>query len=103
MTDDEALALKPGDVVKTRLGGRQTTVTVVWTGTYFDDPGFYVMVRRLGKITPRRFYPVKRRDASEVEYVGPADPPTAHVYADWLEENGEPRAAEMLRKAFPLA
>lgn len=30
------------------------------------------------------------------------DAPTGHVYADYLAENGEQRAAEMLRKAFPL-
>jgi hypothetical protein len=30
------------------------------------------------------------------------DPVFANVYADWLEENGEPSAAEKLRVAFPL-
>jgi len=30
------------------------------------------------------------------------DPLTANVYADWLEDNGEPGAAAKLRVAFPL-
>lgn len=30
------------------------------------------------------------------------DPLRVNVYADWLEENGEVRAAEKLRTAFPL-
>jgi uncharacterized protein (TIGR02996 family) len=35
---------------------------------------------------------------------GPPDPDalTANVYADWLEDNGEPAAAAKLRAAFPL-
>jgi hypothetical protein len=32
----------------------------------------------------------------------PPDPLTGNVYADWLEENGEPIAAAKLRAAFPL-
>jgi hypothetical protein len=30
------------------------------------------------------------------------EPLTANVYADWLDEQGEPSAAAKLRKAFPL-
>jgi hypothetical protein len=37
----------------------------------------------------------------EVRRVG--DPVTANVFADFLEENGEARAAALLRSAFPLA
>lgn len=33
----------------------------------------------------------------------PADPLSANVYADWLEENNYPEAAAALRKAFPLS
>lgn len=33
---------------------------------------------------------------------GGLDPTAAQVYADWLEENGEPGAAAKLRGAFPL-
>lgn len=36
------------------------------------------------------------------KYVPPHRPFAANVYADWLDENGEPHAAAKLRAAFPL-
>lgn len=39
---------------------------------------------------------------TELYFVKTYDPTTANVFADWLDDAGEPAAAEKLRKAFPL-
>jgi len=101
MTEREIQALQIGDRVTTRIGSESVLCAVVsraWrTG------------RELSwRIPLRRVVPVKacvtfERRAIEIALASRYDPLTANVFADWLEENGEIRAAAKLRAVFPLA
>jgi uncharacterized protein (TIGR02996 family) len=105
MTDEEAWELKAGDQVEVCTGsaGKWAPAVVVrcdkarWgdypvvaarrTDTYRDGKPY----KRLLKASPRK---VRKRARL------PRLP--ANVYADWLDERGESKAAAMLREAFPL-
>lgn len=68
----------------------------------------YLALRReWPKWNPAKVYPQFNRDVDNVirwNACDPraGDPTTANVFADYLEEQGEDRAAAMLREAFPM-
>jgi hypothetical protein len=107
VTDEEALTLKPGDVVRGKDG-----VLLVVVGVWHEgDPRTYLMrrrqpwarVRRLGRHPRTGYrYPNKDRTLAELDLVRHYETATANVYADWLDEHGEPMAAHKLRQAFPI-
>src|SRR5262245_3854837 len=99
MTEAEARALKPGDLVEVRRGKGLEIVRVrriedheCWVRIEFDR----FRLNSLGR-------PVKGgwRFAEELFPVMQLDFTTANIFADWLDERGEHRAAALLREAFP--
>lgn len=120
MTEQEALALKPGDRVEAYYYDTGLRVAVVvrvyiveerdyatvrgirglYDGCKVGD--FYsCRVRPLGRTARGGAYPSTIRFADELRRSH--DPIAANVYADWLEESGYLEAAAALRKRFPLA
>lgn len=104
MTNEEATKLKIGERVSVLFQrGRFSEVCVVakpgvlteWNG----GSRCIVEIKRLGKnhqgLKPRRI------KAIWITQIETTDLITPNVYADYLEERGEYRAADMLRKAFP--
>jgi uncharacterized protein (TIGR02996 family) len=105
VTDEEALALKPGQRVEALVGRhhhylgrheewRPAVVRGCWRKR---NRGVAVAVTLEGwhvRHPYRQLGPGKVRD--------PRDPLPANVYADFLDERGEYRAAALLRGAFPL-
>jgi hypothetical protein len=65
-----------------------------------------VIARREGKNLSGSVYSRRRIDSGRVRpltEVPPGAYPQGNIFADWLEENDEPRAAAKLREAFPMA
>jgi hypothetical protein len=106
MTDDEALGLVPGDRVVTKVGttaGLAATVVGVCDGRGVKWLGCVrVTVRRDGVDKNGRRLPAMDRRPAAIELLSRIDPLAANIFADWLEENGELRAAMKLRAAFPV-
>jgi hypothetical protein len=107
MTEEEALALNPGDRVEVKVDGKWATATVLKSGT--GDLRFrgqtWVSMRRVGLThSGRPFNRIVRHgwELKHVRLVRRLDPLTANVYADWLDDRGQHEAARMLREAFPL-
>jgi hypothetical protein len=103
MTDAEALALKQGDTVIAEFGRRWfpaiVSRVVVWDfGTIVQ---VRVWVRKPGKTKGNARYGSFKREPDQLRHA--PEPVAANVYADFLEENGHPEAAALLRKSFPLA
>lgn len=118
MTVDECKALKPGDRVEAKFGYNEWRVVVVTRVLLADQNGGYWAWNR----AMRREVTLKAGDLRWVECkthrpAGGRAPEVrrtpaqlrpvpdllrAHVYADWLDENGFPEAALALRKRFPL-
>ncbi len=106
MTMDEAARLKSGDHVFARVGGKRMlcVVQLVHVVTYNG----VLIERRVSLRKPGlRFDGLCRnriftRHAADVDRLENMDGPTANIFADWLEERGEHRAAAMLREAFPF-
>jgi len=105
MTDQEAAALAKGARVlyaaRTRSGlYREGTIEQV-------IPARGAFRLRL-RVRPAGFDALLRvrvpvsRYAHEVSHPSPPDTLSANVYADFLDEAGEPAAAAKLRSAFPL-
>jgi|SRR5215813_3789425 len=101
MTKVEMAELRPGDQVTTRIGSETVLCVVVVPTPYCGrhDP----LRVRLRRVAPGRACASFLRHASEIALASRYDPLTANVFADWLEENGEIRAATKLRAVFPLA
>jgi len=109
VTIDEAARLTPGQKVLYRLKRSRpemapATVCEIslgkdvrgrqWCDVYVRREGFDSIGRRYGEV---------RRAAAHVSLAAPPhDRLSANVYADWLEDNGEPAAAAKLRAAFPI-
>jgi hypothetical protein len=93
-------APKVGDVAETKIAGKWARVVVEEIS--IDHHGVaWLRARRLGKPeSSRRVYPAINRHGGQFRPT--PDPVTANVFADFLDENGEPAAAEKLRKAFPM-
>lgn len=97
---DEFMALRPGDPIVFATAGRLAKGTVVEAP---EQGKGTVRVRRDGFVRAGWKYPSIIRNLNQVWPQTVPDPLSANVYADWLEEHGEEKAAEMLRAAFPLA
>lgn len=105
MTYGEVRLLKRGDAVETRIDGKMVRVEYVYH--YGPDhptwPGL-AFLRRPGRDRAGREFPMIRRGYEDLRPSPESlDPAPANVYADWLEDHGEYKAAAMLRKAFPLS
>jgi hypothetical protein len=102
MTDAEVRALAPGTLLETPFSGKWRDV--VFLGAFDLHEQLYLRVRRPG--TDRRGRPLARlrRHPEDVRLhpSGLYDHLPANVYADFLSERGEERAARILRDAFPL-
>lgn len=109
--DDERKLLKPGDKVRYRSGKGVVNGVVVTPPVCYnyceecgqDDDNWCLEVRPEGVTKLGRRRPSLLVFLEEITPLEPFDRTTANVFADWLEENGEPEAAAKLRKAFPIA
>ncbi len=108
MTEEEARRLKVGDVVEAKLSGQWVKVRVaqeMWESSMprgkWDR--FKIRVRRIGLTPDDRPHGAHSKRIDDVRPFADLDHLPANVYADWLEDHGERRAAEKLREAFPLA
>jgi uncharacterized protein (TIGR02996 family) len=117
MTEEEALRLKPGDtvLVKSRSGYRKAPIdqeqdeaiarlmASVFGQTAVREKRLVLYVAiRWPELRPNgRRFPPQRRYSEALRHA--PEPIAANVYADFLEENGHPEAADLLRKHFPLA
>ena len=99
MTVEELRALKVGDRVWTDHSGQRDVLCVVTNWPFQDRGTWFVSIRRVDLVSSHRV----NRDASRLILFERRDSFTANVYADWLEENGEPQAAVKLRAAFPIS
>lgn len=99
MTDEEARTVKRGQ-------------TLLWFRQ--GHPPALVRVRNIlpGFRSSERGFSIARLDrpghaaaslSENLQLIPRHQPDAANVYADFLEEAGEPRAAALLRQAFPLA
>lgn len=123
MTEQEALALKPGDRVEARYNVDEwilakviavQVVTIDWldsiVGRRVADKVKvgqlrHVLVRREATIPTDgkpRLYPAVSRSPRNLRHT-PDQHVTGNVFADWLEENDFSEAAQALRKRFPLS
>lgn len=107
MTDKEALALKPGEMIEAHVSGgwRWFVVHSVHRREHRRHYEYAVEVvgRRLGNTGAGASYPkVTKYPGSLRPARKKPDGMTANVYADYLDEVDEPSAAAKLRKAFPL-
>jgi hypothetical protein len=113
VTDEESLTLKRGERLewRTLLGGRRVPVLVISVRDYNKrrgwPPSTLVRCRDAGprgdgrKENGRLIY-TRIVNPSRLHRPRDLPPAAANVYADWLEDNGEPAAAAKLRAAFPL-
>ncbi len=101
MTHEEALTLKEGNWLSIKQGAS-------WTRAIFL--GYRPSLRSAKKVCVRKpgFDTLGRkkcglwRRLKDVQKTDSLDPVSANVFADWLEEQGESKAARMLREAFPF-
>jgi hypothetical protein len=102
VTADEARSLKIDDPVEARYNGSWRRCRFV---RFRAERGAFprLVVRRVGLTANARPYPRVLRLLTEVCLPAPGPALTANVFADWLDEQGEPTAAAKLRKAFPIA
>lgn len=90
-----------GETVEMSVGGKWVPAKVLYALT--GDVEVSLRVRRVGRTRSGASYRSTRRYLSGLRPLSaPLPPEPANVYADWLEENGEARAAARLREAFPL-
>jgi hypothetical protein len=109
VTDQEALKIRSGDLLTTRICGKWATVEVVNVAMYEGRVEWVGVVRQGRKrfsplgdvIRPMQRFPIDVGWASENHCR--KDPESANVFADWLDEQGHAAAAAALRTAFPLA
>lgn len=90
---------KEGEAALAKINGEWVPVEVV--AVYLWRGRATARVRRRGLTNAGRPYPTTRRFPEDLRR--PPDPLPANVYADYLEDRGEPAAARKLREAFPLA
>jgi hypothetical protein len=109
VTEEEARKLWVGAVVEARFSGVWVKVMVVGFEWFEAAPGLpaqlaTLRVRRPGKTRKGRHFASWRKTLYNVRpyAISDLDPTTSNVYADWLDDHGEPGAARKLREAFPL-
>lgn len=101
MTDEEARTLKPGDVVYARVA-RRTVIASVQTVDQGSRGFPYPTIRVLFTDASGNRRCSTKKFSDQLELLSRRDPATANVFADWLDEQGEHRAAQLLRQAFPF-
>lgn len=107
MTTEEARNLQVGDYVETMIGRKWMLVVVEdviissYSTQFHSMSNVFVRVRRPGRTSNGRRYSSYSRLESDLRK-SPYDAVTANVFADWLVENDEPRAAAKLRERFPF-
>jgi len=103
MTDEEALTLKKGDVVwipfRGYPAGGRATVRKIRNYRCSDGKS---LIRVIAKRIDSGNANLLHRKPKDVSLYCRYDPTNANVFADWLEEQGEVRAAHLLREAFPF-
>lgn len=101
MTGEEALKLRPGDKVECWY-----TDTAVKCYVVEVVSAEKVVVRRIRDRWPfneqGRLYPAMPKHPKLIRRDRAYDPAVANIYADWLEEAGEVKAAALLRAEFPI-
>lgn len=103
MTTMEAAMLKPGDrVLVSSRNPHFATVLRVGHSSMTPLYASWVIVRRVGHDKLGRRFGISERDPHDLSHAPTGDALSANVYADWLEEHGESRAAAKLRSAFPI-
>src|SRR5262245_50152473 len=102
MTAEDAMSLRRGDRVRVRYKGRSTVVIVDMVFPPRAGRKVIVCVERPGYFKTRRGNPFLGFSPASVEFERRPDDGTGNVYADWLEERGEARAAALLREVFPF-
>src|SRR4051794_13465582 len=109
VTDGEALALRPGDRVgyfsRNRPPGAFRAGTVEGVKGAWAPGGRYLRfarVRRDGLTPGGRRRPARWHAAGGLYLLSRYDVVAGNVWADFLDEAGEPMAAAKLRRAFPL-
>lgn len=70
-------------------------------GTLGGIMRYRVSLRREGRTRAGHRYAIAFRWADQCFPLHGVDAFRANVFADWLEENGEIKAAELLRRRFP--
>jgi hypothetical protein len=105
MTDAEVRALKSGQQVEARYesGWRSVVIVEVCEQPWNGFRPLVALVRRGGLTPSGCLYPTLYLWSDSLRLPQHLDPVPANIYADWLDEHGEYRAATMLREAFPLA
>ena len=104
LSEDELCGLRRGDVVEVWVGGAWATATVTVEAWRPDGRDVYVLrARRVGLTKAGRRYGEMVIVRHEVRRQPNLEPGAGNVYADWLEDHGEARAAAKLREAFPIA
>jgi hypothetical protein len=105
MTNAEVRALKPGQQVEARYesGWRSVVIVEVREQPWDGYRPLVVLARRGGLTSKGHLYPTWYFGPDSVRPPQHLDPVPANIYADFLDEHGEHRAAAMLREAFPLA
>ena len=111
MTCEEAAKLNVGDLVLSRREGRKVLVEVVDITTSLTKRGscrhchLFTKTRRIGMPKgSNNKYPSAWDDHRRfVPVSGFLDFVEGNVFADYLEQEGFPEAAQALRKRFPLS
>ncbi len=99
MTNELALGLNKGERIELKLG--KVFVPAIVDRIMTDSWGrTSIMCRRCGITSNGKRYPLTWRLAHMARIC--LDQPTSNIFADWLEERGELKAAAMLRQAFPF-
>lgn len=102
MNEEEAGFVRIGDVVSARYSDKYKLVRIesVYPSDWNGLPVSFT-VRRLSEGSKR--FPAVIKGISQIRKITFRDPVTANVYADFLDEHGEHKAAALLRSAFPIA
>ena len=116
MNCDEAKKCKAGDLVyittdSRGFRGKRCMAEIVafertwWPPHDCNHCSFFFVLRNIGKTKTGGMYPIKRRNHKDVSRVSFDEEQALRgmVFADCLEENGFPEAAEFLRKRFNLS
>lgn len=106
MTEVEVNKLRGGEKVLCRMAGKWRVSTVTEVCRYLereDGEVYWIGVRRDGLAPNGKTYPVRGRKPHNLKLIAALDPQPANVYADFLDDAGEHKAAALLREAFPIS
>lgn len=100
MTNEEALSLAKDQRVEVKLKDRWVAARVIKLKLVTQAPAVVVLTLRREEPSESGYRPHYRKYPGDVRF--PPDHAAANVYAGFLEEHGEARAAALLRREFPL-